>query len=241
MRPKPKKKGFSSRSSAAQRPRPGARRASSRRIFDPRLEGYLEALGAPDDPLLAEMTAEGRRLGFPIVGPQVGRLLESLARSLPARRVFELGSGFGYSTVWFARGMQAGGVVHHTDGDAANSEQARRWLARAKLTPEIRFHVGDAVRILRELADPEPFDIVFCDIDKHQYPEALDVMRPRVRVGGFIVIDNLLWDGKVADARVNDRDTRGIRAYTKRMWNDPDFLSSLLPIRDGVGLHLRLR
>jgi predicted O-methyltransferase YrrM len=241
MRPKPKQRESTSGSSAANGRRARARPAPARRIFDPRLEAYLDALGAPGEPLLVEMTAEGRRRGFPIVGPQVGRLLEALARSLRARRVFELGSGFGYSTVWFARGMQSGGVVHHTDGDPANSELARRLLARANVAPEVVFHVGDAVRILRELRDPEPFDIVFCDIDKHQYPAALDAMRPRVRVGGFIVIDNLLWEGKVADPRVRDRDTRGIRTYTKRMWTDPDFLSALLPIRDGVGLHLRLR
>jgi caffeoyl-CoA O-methyltransferase len=210
-------------------------------LFSPLLEGYLEALAEPEDLLLQEMTREGRRRGFPIVGPQVGRFLEALARALGARRIFELGSGFGYSTIWFARALPNGGVIHHTDGAQANSAQAREYLWRAGLSPKVVFHVGDAIEILRKLEDPEPFDIVFCDIDKHQYPDALDVMRQRVRVGGAIVIDNLIWGGKVADSKVRDADTEGVRQYTRRMWSDGDFLSALLPIRDGVGLHLRLR
>jgi caffeoyl-CoA O-methyltransferase len=210
-------------------------------IHDDGLEAYLETLATPGDALLRELTVHGRERGFPIVGPQVGRFLQQLATGLHARRIFELGSGFGYSTLWFARGLATNGVVHHTDGDEDNSRQAREILQRAGLAERVRFHVGDAVQILRGLAEPESFDIVFCDIDKHGYPEAFTVMRERVRVGGFIVTDNLIWDGKVVDASIQDPDTRGIRDYTRLAWGDPDFLSSMLPIRDGVGLHLRLR
>jgi len=210
-------------------------------IHDEPLERYMEALAAPEDELLAKLTAEGRQRGFPIVGPQVGRFLEQLARGIGARRIFELGSGFGYSTLWFCRGLPDDGVIHHTDGDEVNSQRAREVLGESGHAAKVRFHVGDAVQILRDLDDTRPFDIVFCDIDKHGYPAAYEIMRQRVRVGGFIVIDNLLWSGRVADHTVNDRDTRGIREYTQRMWNDSSFLSSMLPVRDGVGLHLRLR
>ncbi len=209
-------------------------------IFEPSVDAYLQQLGTPTDELLAELTEEGRRRGFPIVGPQVGRFLEQLARGIGARRIFELGSGFGYSTLWFARALPPGGIIHHTDGDPSNSERAREVLRRAGMVDRVIFHVGDARKILRDLADPDPFDIVFCDIDKEQYPEAFEIMRSRVRVGGFIVTDNLLWSGKVADPALRDEETEGIRTYTRRVWSDPDFLSSLLPIRDGVGLHLRL-
>lgn len=209
-------------------------------IHDPQLEDYLERLARPDDPLLRELTDHGRERGFPIVGPQVGRFLFQLAAGMKARRVFELGSGFGYSTLWFARAVTGDGVVHHTDGDPHNSEQARALLSRAGLAGRVQFHVGDAVEVLETLDDPEPFDIVFCDIDKHGYPRAYQAMRRRVRVGGYIVIDNLIWDGKVVDEAAADPDTEGIREYTRRMWSDDDFVSSLLPVRDGVGLHLRV-
>jgi predicted O-methyltransferase YrrM len=210
-------------------------------IHSDALENYLEELATPANAILREMTQVGRERGFPIVGPQVGRFLQQLAAGLRARRIFELGSGFGYSTLWFALGMAPDGVIHHTDGDEANSTQARDYLTRAGVVDRVRFHVGDAVDVFESLEDTEPFDIVFCDIDKHGYPRAYEAMRSRVRVGGFVVIDNLIWSERILDADRTDADTEGIRAYTRAMWNDPDFLSSMLPIRDGVGLHLRLR
>ena len=205
------------------------------------LEAYLEALALPEDPLLVEMTRYGRERGFPIIGPQVGRFLEQLTRSIGARRIFELGSGFGYSTLWFALALPDDGTIHYTDSDPENSQLAYNYLEKAGVIDKVHFHMGDARTILAELDDKEPFDIVFCDIDKDGYPDALPLMKERVRVGGFIVIDNLIWDEKVVDPDQIDPATEGIRSYTETMWADPDFLSSLLPIRDGVGLHLRLR
>jgi predicted O-methyltransferase YrrM len=210
-------------------------------IHSERLENYLEVLAQPGDEQLAELTRHGRERGFPIVGPQVGRLLEQLVRVLGARSIFELGSGFGYSTLWFARALPADGVVHHTDGDGQNSLEAQQHLAAAGLIDRCRFHVGDAVQILRAQPEAERFDIVFCDIDKHGYPDAYREMVRRVRIGGVIVIDNLIWSGKVADPLVHDESTEAIREYHRLMWGNSDFLSSLLPLRDGVGLHLRLR
>lgn len=191
----------------------------------------------PGDPLLEEMHTLARERRFPIVGPEVGRLLFQVARMLGAKRVFELGSGFGYSTLWFARAVGEGGTVFHTEGDAANTELARGFLERAGLRDRVRFGTGDALDLLG--GTPGEFDLLFCDVDKHQYPAAYERMRDRVRVGGAILIDNLVWSGRTA-AGTDDADTRGIREYVRRMWADPRFLSSLLPVRDGVGLSLRL-
>lgn len=191
----------------------------------------------PDDPVLAEMHAEAERRNFPIVGPQVGRLLAQVTRMLPARRVFEMGSGFGYSTLWFARALPPGGRVYHTDGDPANTEAARRYLGRAGLLDSVEFLTGDARDLLQQT--PGEFDIVFCDIDKNQYPSAYALFRDRVRPGGAVIIDNLVWSGKVAQGQ-DDAATAGVREYIRLMWGDARFLSSLLPIRDGVGLSLRL-
>jgi len=201
--------------------------------------GWLTGLASTDgDPVLDAMHAEAAERGFPIVGPQVGRLLFQLTRSLSARRIFELGSGFGYSTLWFSRGLDDGGRVYHTDGDEKNTARARDYLDRDGRLHRVVFTTGDARDILD--ATPGEFDIVFMDIDKHQYPDAYRRFRKRVRVGGLVVVDNLIWSGRVA-AGDTDPDTAGVREYIELMWKDSAFVSSLMPVRDGVGLSLRVR
>jgi predicted O-methyltransferase YrrM len=191
----------------------------------------------PGDRLLEEMHAEARSRDFPIVGPEVGRLLFQLVRATAATRIFEMGSGFGYSTLWFARGTAPGARIYHTDGDPANTERARDYLSRAGLLDRVVFSTGDARDILRRT--PGEFDIVFMDIDKNQYPEGYRSFRDRIRPGGLAVVDNLIWSGKVA-VGAKDDDTEGVREYIRLMWNDTRFFSSLMPVRDGVGVSLRL-
>src|SRR5512132_3988737 len=116
-----------------------------------------------DVPVLLEMEAEGEERGFPIIGRLVGVTVELLARSVGAKRVFELGSGFGYSAYWFSRAVGPGGEVHATDGDPANEQKALDYLSRAGLAESIRWHVGDAVENLAAV-DGE-LDVVYDDID----------------------------------------------------------------------------
>ena len=153
-----------------------------------------------DEPVLLEMEAEGKERGFPIIGRLVGVTVELLARSVGAERVFELGSGFGYSAYWFSRAVGPSGEVHGTDGDPANEPKALDYLPRAGLAEPIRWHVGDAVTHLA--AAPGEFDVVYNDIDKDGYPAAWMAARERIRVGGLYVCDNVLWSGRVA---VRDR------------------------------------
>lgn len=200
---------------------------------------WLHDLALTDrDPLLDEMHNLARKREFPIVGPEVGRLLAQLARAFGARRIFEMGSGFGYSTLWFARAVPKGAEVVHTEGDPENSALARDFLQRAGVADRVDFRVGDALELLDE-SDGE-FDIIFCDVDKEQYPDAYERFRHKVRVGGLAVVDNLIWSGRVV-AGAEDEATCGVREYIRRMWGDPCYLSSLLPVRDGVGLSLRVR
>jgi predicted O-methyltransferase YrrM len=200
---------------------------------------WLRAVAdVPNDPVLEAMHAEAAERRFPIVGPEVGRLLFQLARVSGARRIFELGSGFGYSTLWFARAIGPEGRVHHTDGDPANTGKAREYLGRAGVAERVVFGTGDARDLLEQTEGT--FDIVFMDIDKHQYPDAYRRFRDRVKPGGLVIVDNLIWSGKVA-AGAEDPDTRGVREYIGLMWKDERFLSSLLPVRDGVGVSLRVR
>jgi caffeoyl-CoA O-methyltransferase len=214
-------------------------------ITDPDVEDYIRGLLARhDEPVLLEMEAEGKERGFPIVGRMVGVVLELLARSIGARRVFELGSGFGYSGYWFARALGPGGELHLTDGDPENERKAKDYLGRAGLWDAVTYHVGDAVRALRET--PGEFDIVYCDIDKDGYPEAWRASRDRVRPGGLFVCDNTLWSGRVTGKVDDERErtrpelTEAIREMNRAATADPGYLSTILPIRDGVLVALRI-
>jgi len=211
-------------------------------IVDPRVEDYMRSLLTRyDEPVLLEMEAEGRERGFPIIGRLVGVTVELLARSVGARRVFELGSGFGYSAYWFARAVGPSGEVHGTDGDPANEPKALDYLSRASLAEPIRWHVGDAVTHLA--AAPGEFDVVYNDIDKDGYPAAWIAARERIRVGGLYVCDNVLWSGRVA---VQDRDdprpvyTQAILEHNRLIAEDDRFISSIVPTRDGVFVALRV-
>jgi predicted O-methyltransferase YrrM len=212
-------------------------------IVDPRVEDYMRSLLTRyDEPVLLEMEAEGTERGFPIIGRLVGVTVELLARSVGAKRVFELGSGFGYSAYWFSRAVGATGEVHGTDGDPANEPKALDYLSRAGLAERIRWHVGDAVTHLG--AAPGEFDVVYNDIDKDGYPAAWMAARERIRVGGLYVCDNVLWSGAVADPEGDhgrDRTTTAAILEHNRLIADDDlFVSSIVPTRDGVFVALRV-
>ncbi len=209
-------------------------------IVDPRVDTYMrERLDRFDDPVLLEMENMGARLGFPIVGRTVGVLLELLARSVGARRVMELGSGFGYSAYWFARAVGTGGEVHCTDGDPRNVAKAEGFLERAGLWDRVTFHVGDAVQGMASV--PGELDVVYDDIDKGGYPAAWLAARERVRVGGLYVCDNVLWSGRVpSDGEPADDVTGAIREHNRLIAEDERFVSNIVPTRDGVLVALRI-
>jgi predicted O-methyltransferase YrrM len=208
-------------------------------ILDPDLDHYLANLQRTKDPLLHEMEERAAAAHFPIIGPLVGRLCQQVAQSIAARDIFEMGSGFGYSTWWFAHAVGEGGRVVHTDGDAQLSAEARQYMERAGLGPRVHYEVGDAIEIIKKY--PGPFDVVFIDIDKHGYPEALELARSRVRIGGYIICDNALWSGKVlAAASKQDADTRGVVRFNKECFAAPDLLTTIVPLRDGVALALKV-
>ena len=212
-------------------------------IVNPQVEAYMASLlSRYDEPVLLEMEAEGERRRFPIVGRLVGVTVELIARGVGARRVFELGSGFGYSAYWFARAVGPDGEVHGTDGDPANEARAIGYLERAGLADRLRWHVGDAVTSLGEIDGV--FDVVYCDIDKDGYPDAWRAARERIRVGGLYLCDNVLWSGAVADPGAeHGRDratTQAIVEHNRLVAEDDRFVSSIVPTRDGVLVALRI-
>jgi predicted O-methyltransferase YrrM len=207
-------------------------------IVNPSIETYMASLQARhDEPVLLEMESEGKERDFPIVGRNVGVTLEVLARSIGARRVMELGSGFGYSAYWFARAVGPDGEVHCTDGDPGNAAKAEAYLSRAGLWDRVTYHVGDAVEQMAGIDGA--FDVVYDDIDKHGYPAAWRAARDRVRVGGLYVCDNVLWSGRVLDDD-HDRDTAAIVEHNRSIAEDERFVSTIVPTRDGVLVALRV-
>ena len=157
-----------------------------------------------------------------------------MTRLLGAKKIFELGSGFGYSTAWFARGVQenGGGVVHHVVQDAKLSARARKHLAALGLDHLVEFHIGEAVVALRDATGP--FDLIFNDIDKAGYPASFPVITRQLRRGGLLLVDNLLWYGRVLDSTDQGADTTGVRELTRLVTTDPAWIASIVPIRDGI-------
>ncbi len=200
---------------------------------------YLEEIMPRRDPVLEEMEARARKERFPIVGPAVGQLLYLLTRLRGARRVFEMGSGFGYSTAWFAMGVRdnGGGEVTHVVWDEALSGSARGYLGRLGLDGIVRYRVGEAVAELGRTDGT--FEIIFNDINKKAYPASLPVIKSHLPSGGLMIVDNMLWSGRVLDASATDPDTEGVRELTRTVFADPEFASVLVPLRDGVVLAQR--
>jgi caffeoyl-CoA O-methyltransferase len=198
------------------------------------LSDYLESLVPSRPPELVAMEADAAETGFPIIGPAAGQLCYLVARLAGARRVFELGSGFGYSTAWFARAVRenGGGEVHHVVWDEELSRRSRRHLAALGVDDLVRHTVGEAVAALRVAEGP--FDLIFNDIDKEAYPDSLPVIEEKLRPGGILIVDNMLWHGRIFDDGDRSPATEGVRELTRRITADPRWTCSVVPIRDGL-------
>jgi predicted O-methyltransferase YrrM len=211
--------------------------------MDDAVERYLTELAEVEhgDLVLVEMEARAAEHRFPIVGRATGRYLELAARSIGARRVMELGSGYGYSAYWFARAVGPGGEVICTDGDPNNAKLAEDYLRTAGVWERVRYRVGDALEGLAE--ETGDFDIVYCDVDKDGYPDCWRAARERIRVGGLWLCDNVIWGGLVATG--NEREsspgyTAAIREHNRLVAEDDRFVGSIVPVRDGVMVALRV-
>lgn len=203
-------------------------------LLSPLVRDHLDRLVPPRPPEMRAMEERAREDGFPIIGPAAGHFCYLLARISGARRVWELGSGFGYSTAWFARAVRenGGGEVHHVVWDEELSRRARAHLDALGHGGVVRYHVGEAVAALREAEGP--FDLVFNDIDKEGYPASLDVVAEKLRPGGVLIVDNALWHGRVFDGDDRSDATEGVRELTRRLTEDDAWTTSLVPIRDGL-------
>ncbi|MEW6353371.1 MAG: O-methyltransferase [Pseudomonadota bacterium] len=204
---------------------------------DTRIEAYQQQLAQiRDEPVLLQMEALAQAQGFPIVGRLVGLFLEVMAKSIGARRIFEFGSGYGYSAYWFARAAGERGRVICSDADPKNAAQAEEFLAQAGLWERVDFRVGIAQECFH--ATSGEFDICYNDVDKDQYPEVWQLARGRIRRGGLYICDNVLWHGRVVATEpvpdIKPGWTEAIREHNRMIFDDPDFDCFINPTRDGV-------
>jgi predicted O-methyltransferase YrrM len=209
-------------------------------ILNPDLARYIDSL-VPERPAeLRGMEDWAREHDFPIIGPACGHICYEVARMLGARRIFELGSGYGYSTAFFARAVKEniarqsrdGVAVHHVVWDEELSSRARTHLTALGCADVVTFHVSEAVSTLRQTEGP--FDLIFLDIEKKDYPSALPAIEEKLRPGGVLIVDNMIWSGRVYDDREQAEDTNGVRALTRALTTSPRWISLIVPIRDGL-------
>ncbi len=201
------------------------------------VDDYLYSMLPKREPVLAEMEDYASQHKIPIVGPAVARVLQQLARMINARTVFELGSAIGYSTIWWAQAVGDNGRVIYTDGDSKNAERARGYFTRAGVSSRISLHTGDALEYLSE--QKQEFDIIFNDVDKEDYPRVLRLVAPRLRKGGLFITDNVLWSGRVAEKDPVEATTKAILEFNRKLYDAPDFYTTILPIRDGLAVALK--
>ena len=220
-------------------------------VLHPSIDEYLLEVIPARDEVLTEMEVYARENRFPIVGPLVGRVLHQLVLLTNPTRIFEMGSGFGYSAYWMAKALrQSEASIICTDGSQENADRAAGYLARGGIADRIDYRVGNALEIINETEGD--FDIIYNDIDKDGYPEAFRKAIPRLRSGGLFITDNMLWLGRVVtydtDADVQELDeeeqwvhntTVGVKELTRLLYSSPDVFTTIIPLRDGVSVAIK--
>lgn len=206
-------------------------------IVHPDIEQYLTNITPERDAVLVEMETHAKESNFPIVGPLVGRLLFLLTSSINAKRILELGSGFGYSAYWFAKATSDDARIICTDTNEENVRRAKKWLKRGKVDTKMDFRIGNALEILEETTGE--FDIIFNDIEKHDYPKALTLSIPKLRKGGLFIADNVLWGGRILDDKP-DEATAGVLTLNRMLHSRPEIFTTIIPLRDGVSVSIKL-
>jgi len=197
------------------------------------VENYLYELLPPRGTVITEMENYAAEHSVPIIGPAVARMLALLVQISGAKRIFELGSAIGYSTIWLARAAGPQADITYTDSDPENARRASAYFKRAGVASRINVQIGDALTVLKKT--PGKFDLIFNDIFKRQYPAAARMALPRLRRGGLFITDNTLWSGKAARrAAADDADTRGVQELNRMVHRSKQLFSVLIPLRDGV-------
>lgn len=212
-------------------------------VFPDPIRRFVAAAGPPPTDLQREMAEYGRERDFPILGPEVGGLLAILTGMVGASRVFEFGSGFGYSASWFLRGLSDDGEIVLTELDEDDAERGRRFLGRVETDARFTYEVGDAVEAVERYDGP--FDAVLIDLRKEQYVEAFEAVSGKVAPGGIVIADNTMRgpfdfedvlagvEGRAAEL---DAKARGIVEYVRHVRDVPGFQSGVVPVGSGISI-----
>ena len=206
------------------------------------VERYLSTLNRLGDPVLEEVARAGEAAQLPLIDAEVGGLLRVLAISIGATRILEIGTAIGYSGIWLAGALPAGGMLLTIERDPDRARLAREYFARAGLANRVSILLGDAQRMLAKVAGP--FDLIFQDGDKAFYEPALNRLVELLRPGGLLVTDNVLWDGEVVPGFVDSprrdpEDTRAIAAYNERLNTHSQLMTVTIPLRDGISISVK--
>ena len=206
-------------------------------IVNPEIETYLKELSPVEDPIIQEMETLAEQLDFPIIGSLVGKFLYQITKISKAKQIFELGSGFGYSAYWFSKALENKGYIVCTEQSENNYKIALNFLKKSEYVNNIKFEVGDGLAILKQ--QKEKFDIIFNDIDKEYYPDVIVIAAKKLSTGGLLITDNMLWFGRVLS---NDKtpSTIGVKKFTEIILSRKDFITTIIPIRDGISISLKI-
>ena len=205
-------------------------------VYD-EIDNYIDGLANRGDAALMAIEKQGIDEGWPIVGAAEGSLLYILARSVRAKRILELGTAIGYSGTWLARALADGGELLTVEHNPKTAALAQKNFDKTGVASKVRIVVGTADQALRGAKGP--FDFIFNDIDKVGYPAVLEPCIERVRPGGLLVTDNVLWHGEVA-RKDRSPEVIAIRTYNERLSRDPRMIASLIPLRDGISIASKL-
>jgi predicted O-methyltransferase YrrM len=197
------------------------------------VEEYLYKLLPERDAVMTEIESYAAEHRTPIIGPAVARMLALFVQVSGAKRIFEMGSAIGYSTIWLARAAGPKGKVIYTDGKPENARRAKEYFRRAGVAKRIEVQVGNALELVKKTRGS--FDLIFNDVDKHQYPDALHAALPKLKRGGLFITDNTLWSGKAArPAPPDDVNTLGVQEFNRLVYASKQLYPVLIPLRDGV-------
>ena len=206
-------------------------------IVNPEIETYLKELSPVEDPVIQEMETLAEQLDFPIIGSLVGKFLYQITKISKAKKIFEIGSGFGYSAYWFSKALENEGYVFCTEISEDNHKIALNFFKKSEYLNNIKFEVGDGLSILKQ--QKEKFDIILNDIDKEYYPDVIEIAAKKLSPGGLLITDNMLWFGRVLS---NDKtpSTIGVKQFTEIILSRKDFITTIIPIRDGISISLKI-
>lgn len=199
------------------------------------IQAYAERHTDPEPPILAQLNRETNlKVLYPrmLSGHLQGRFLAMMAKVIQPKRILEIGSYTGYSALCMAEGLVPDGTITTIEIDPELEDMIRDYFARAGQTHRLDLHIGNAVEIIPTLEGT--FDLVFIDADKQNYTTYFELILPKLRTGGVIFADNVLWSGQVTDPNVQDKETQGLRDFANFVSSDPRVERILLPIRDGI-------